>query len=203
MKKVEKVTSFEIDKARENVQPLSTMSFVMPKKNSSKSVYISRLSMKNLEDFFRPFNINTIQKYPDEKNPEFIFVSCENFDATFNDYEMAFQITSPIDSSMKSSGDFDFYAFLTYCDEIDTYPDQAMENLIATELLGKRFESYATDREKFKNKVADSAFAKLPKATRRILRPVDDSLRNEITGIKNQSIYGTSNIEEIIRRDAE
>ena len=48
MKKVEKVTSFEIDKARENVQPSSAESFAMPKKNSSKSVYISRLSIKNL-----------------------------------------------------------------------------------------------------------------------------------------------------------
>ena len=37
MKKVEKVTSFEIDKARENVQPLSTMSFAMPKKTLLKA----------------------------------------------------------------------------------------------------------------------------------------------------------------------
>lgn len=202
MKKVEKVTKDEIVKVLPAVST-ATASPSRPKKNLSTNQYISRLSMKNLEDFFRPFNVQTIEKFPDEANPEFIYVACENFEVTFNDYDIAFQITSPIDDKMNSSGDFDFYSFLKYCDTVDIYPDQAMSTLISTELLGKRFDGYAVDREKQANRTADEAFSRLPKATRRILRPIDDAIKNENAGKKNYVTFGTSNIEDLIRRDAE
>ena len=51
-------------------------------------------------------------------------------------------------SNKKTDSDFDYPAFLTYCDSIDKAPEEAIADIITSDFLTPRFPTYAEKRRK-------------------------------------------------------
>ncbi len=191
--------------SREELAQASASLFGIPQKKSvpdksqdqpKQRSYISKLTNKELKEFFSGFGYIAHQKYQDENGVDFTHVTCENFEVIFNDYDMAV-ICNP--ANTKSNSGFDYPAFLTYCDSVDLAPEQAIADIVTADFLTPRFPSYAEKRRKHKDAQARSAFESLPKAMRMKLKSINEKIAAENALMENKGKYGTFDAEEFLK----
>ena len=191
--------------SKEELAQASASLFGVPQKKSApdqagekqkQRSYVSKLTNKELKEFFSQFGYVSHQKYQDETGADFTHVTCENFEVIFNDFDMAI-ICNP--ASVKSESDFDYPAFLTYCDSIDKAPEEALADIVTADFLTPRFPSYAEKRRKHKDEQARNAFAALPKSMRIKLKSLNEKVATENALMENKGKYGTFDAEEFLK----
>lgn len=201
MAKVEKLTKDELAYAKNNsISSTKESNFSHAKNPQKNNVFISKLSVQEIEEFFKKFGVNFVAKIPTEKEPEFVYVQCDQFSVTFTDFVSTFNFDYSGTPDLTDKSNFNLSLFAKYCDEIEVYPDQAISHLIAVNLFGKRFPSYANAKREFDQKNQKQAFEKLPRSMQKDLGIVHEIKENENKGIYNKLTYGDCNIEEYIRR---
>ena len=158
--------------------------------------FLSKLSNKEIVAFFTDFGYLAHEKYQDENGVDFTNVVCENFEVIFNDFDFAV-ICNPKEGATGST--FDYPAFVTYCDSIDKAPEEAIADIITSDLLTPRFPSYAEKRRKHKDEQARNAYAALPKSMRIKLKSLNEKVVAENALMENKGRYGAFNAEEYLK----
>lgn len=158
----------------------------------SERSYVSRLKNHDIVTFFANYGYINHEKFQDEAQKDFVRVSCENFDVIFSDYDIAVQCFPEF---MSTGSKFDFAQFIEYCKAIDVTPEQAISDIIITDLLTAKFPSYAESRNVHKDNKSLSAFVKLPNSMRKLVKSVQEKVMavNKLEG--NKGKYGSFDIE--------
>ena len=190
---------------KEELAQASASLFGIPQKKSvpastgettKKRSFLSKLSNKEIVAFFTDFGYLAHEKYQDENGVDFTNVVCENFEVIFNDFDFAV-ICNPKEGATGST--FDYPAFVTYCDSIDKAPEEAIADIITSDLLTPRFPSYAEKRRKHKDEQARNAYAALPKSMRIKLKSLNEKVVAENALMENKGRYGAFNAEEYLK----
>ena len=142
--------------------------------------FLSKLSNKEIVAFFT----------------DFTNVVCENFEVIFNDFDFAV-ICNPKEGATGST--FDYPAFVTYCDSIDKAPEEAIADIITSDLLTPRFPSYAEKRRKHKDEQARNAYAALPKSMRIKLKSLNELVVAKNALMENKGKYGAFDAEDYLK----
>ena len=152
--------------------------------------YIKKLSLDEIENFFKKFDFTSCAKIPNDKDPKFVFVTCNGFQVTFSDYSFVFDFNETLLLPDQSKTAFNLEAFADYCSKIEKTPDQVISELMAVELFGQRFPSYGENRKKVKLAENRLAFEQLPKSMRKTLKIADEQKENEIRATADKLYYG-------------
>ena len=91
--------------------------------------------------------------------------------------------------------DFDFAAFAKYCDAVDMTPEQAIADMITADLFTRRFPSYTEARKSYKQNVASTAFAALPKKMQSLVGTTHEQANAQINSMAARGKYGTFDAE--------
>lgn len=162
--------------------------------------YIKALKLSEVSEFFKPFGLLACAKIPKTPNkirgtevedPAFIFVSCEDFNATFSDYNTVLDFGERLFSADESENKFDMDAFKKYCDTLNISPENAIREMMVVDLFGKRFPSYGENYRAVKQKEAELAKEKLPKSMRKSIAPVSEKAELMVDSTANKLKYGT------------
>lgn len=195
---VSKLTKAELAQA-------SAMFFGMPQTKTTpvdaenkpkQRSFLAKLSNQEIKEFFSKFGYISHEKYKDENGIDFTDVVCENFEVIFNDFDFAVNCNQ---SNKKTDSDFDYPAFLTYCDSIDKAPEEAIADIITSDFLTPRFPTYAEKRRKHKDEQARNAFAALPKSMRIKLKSLNEKVGAENALMENKGKYGTFDAENFLK----
>lgn len=152
--------------------------------------YIKKLPLAEIEKFFERFDVTACAKIPNEKDPKFVFVSCNGFQVTFSDYSFVFDFNDTLLIPDESKTKFNLNAFADYCLKIEKTPEQVISELMTVELFGQRFPSYGENRKKVKLAENRLAFEQLPKSMRKTLKIADEQKENEIKSTADKLYYG-------------
>lgn len=191
--------------SKEELAQASASLFGVPQKKSipastgettKKRSFLSKLSNKEIVAFFTDFGYIAHEKYQDENGVDFTDVICENFEVIFNDFDFAVMCNP---SSSKVQSTFNFPAFLQYCDTVDKAPEEAIADIITSDLLTPRFPSYAEKRRKHKDEQARNAFAALPKSMRIKLKSLNEKVVAENALMENKGKYGAFDAEDYLK----
>ena len=191
--------------SKEEIARASASLFGMPQVKSTPTgaderpkqrSFLAKLSNKEIKEFFSGFGYISHEKYKDENNVDFTHVTCENFEVIFNDFDFAV-ICNP--SNTKSDSDFDYPAFLTYCDSVDKAPEEAIADIITADFLTPRFPTYAEKRRRYKDEQSRNAFESLPKSMRMKLKSLNEKVAAENALMENKGKYGTFNAEDFLK----
>lgn len=164
--------------------------------NSAKlRSYIEKLSNEEIKNFFEPYGYISHKKYKDENNENFAHIACSDFEVILNDFDVAV-LCYP---TAKKSSTFDYPAFLKYCNETDTAPEQAISDIVIAGLMTPRFPSYAEKRKKYKDEKTQNAFRSLPKEMKPLLKTLNDKVLAENSIMENKGKYGTFDAEEFFK----
>lgn len=161
--------------------------------------YIKALKISDVVKFFEPFGVMSCAKIPRTPNkvrsaevedPAFIFVICQDFNATFSDYNAVFDFGTSLYAPDESEKVFDMEAFAKYCDTINVTPESALKEMMAIDLFGKRFPSYGENYRAVKQKEAELALQNLPKSMQKKVAPVAEKTELMIDSTANKLKYG-------------
>lgn len=190
---------------KEELAQASASFFGVPQKKSvpaeygekqKQRTYLSKLSNKEIVEFFKDFGYIAHQKYQDDNGVDFTNVVCENFEVIFSDFDFAV-ICNPKEST--SSSPFDYASFVKYCDSVDKAPEEAIADIITSDLLTPRFPSYAEKRRKHKDEQARNAFAALPKSMKIKLKSLNEKVVAENALMENKGKYGSFDAESFLK----
>ncbi len=200
---VSKLTKEEIESARPSVAPTqnSATAFSGGEKRGDfySTEFIKQLKLSEIENFFKKFDLTACAKMPNEQDPKFVFVSCKGFNVVFSDYSFVFDFNGGLiepDNNEKSK--FDMAAFANYCELTDQAPDQVIGELMAVELFGQRFSSYAPRRRDVKQKENKIAFNTLPREMQKTLKIVNEKQEQSIDATYNKNYFGNYDITSMI-----
>ena len=87
--------------------------------------------------------------------------------------------------------EFDFNKFVKYCKAIDVPVEQALADIITTDLLIKRFPAYAEAKGKNKQQQIDEAFAELPKSMKKQLATLNEKAIADNKTMINKGVFGS------------
>lgn len=152
--------------------------------------YIKKLPLAEIEKFFEKFDVTACAKIPNDKDPKFVFVTCNGFQVTFSDYSFVFDFNDTLLIPDESKTKFNLQAFADYCTKIEKTPDQVISELMAVELFGQRFPSYGENRKKVKLAENRLAFAQLPKSMQKTLKIANEQKENDIMSTADKLYYG-------------
>ena len=152
--------------------------------------YIKKLPLAEIEKFFEKFDVTACAKIPNDKDPKFVFVSCNGFQVTFSDYSFVFDFNDTLLIPDESKTKFNLQAFADYCTKIEKTPDQVISELMTVELFGQRFPSYGENRKKVKLAENRLAFAQLPKSMQKTLKIANEQKENDIMSTADKLYYG-------------
>ncbi len=196
--KVSKVSREELAQASASLfgVPQKTSAPAKPVEKRTDHSYIKKLSNDEIKNFFKGYGYLSHQKYKDDSDVDFAHIVCENFEIILNDFDLAV-ICKP--EAASASSNFDFPAFVSYCNSVDVAPEQAIADIVVSDLMTPRFPSYAERRRKHKDAQARDAFANLPKSMRILLKPLNEKVMAENSMMENKGKYGTFNAEDFLR----
>ena len=191
---------------REEIAQASADFYSAQKSNSAPAVqepasqksrsYIERMRTKDLEQFFAKFgDTKSLYKFKDESGKDFVYVDCGKFKAYIQDFEFAVKY----DKDAKVDSTFDFDALEQYCNTTDLPIEQAIADMIAFDLIGSIFPSYAESLQKHRDKKANDAFARLPKSVRMAMKTVNQKQLAENNSVGNKGRYGDFNVENHLK----
>ena len=191
---------------KEEIAQASADFYAAQKSNSAPAVqepaisqkarsYVARIRTKDLEQFFAKFGDNTLYKFKDDKGTDFVYVDCGKFKAYIQDFEFAVKY----DKNAKTDSTFDFDALEQYCNTTDLPIEQAIADMIAFDLMGSLFPSYAEALQKHRDKKANDAFARLPKSVRMAMKTVNQKQLAENNSVGNKGRYGDFNVENHLK----
>lgn len=164
--------------------------------NSNKlRSYIEKLSNEEIKSFFEPYGYVSHKKYKDENNESFAHIICSDFEVILNDFDVAV-LCYP---TAKKTSAFDYPAFLNYCNETDTAPEQAISDIVVAGLMTPRFPSYAEKRKKYKDEKTQNAFRSLPKEMKPLLKTLNEKTLAENSLMENKGKYGIFDAEEFFK----
>ena len=152
--------------------------------------YIKKLPLDEIEKFFERFDVTACAKIPNDKDPKFVFVTCNGFQVTFSDYSFVFDFNDTLLIPDESKTKFNLNAFADYCLKTERTPEQVISELMTVELFGQRFPSYGENRKKVKLAENKLAFEQLPKSMRKTLKIADEQKENEIKSTADKLYYG-------------
>ena len=200
---VSKLTKEEIESIRPSVAPEqpSATSFSAGEKRGDfySTEFIKQLKLSEIEKFFEKFDVIACAKIPNEQDPKFVFVSCRGFNVVFSDYSFVFDFNGGmIEPENETKPKFDMEAFAKYCELTDQAPDQVISELMAVELFGQRFSSYAPRRREIKQKENKIAFKALPREMQKTLKTVNEKQEQAIDATYNKNYYGNYDITSMM-----
>ena len=196
-KKVERVTTSEIQEARKqisyNTQSSST---------NNKNTYISKLEDKKIKSFFIPLGYIAHERFNEEQIGDYIIVLCNDFTTIFNDMtvDTTFEDNSVLIPEGQEKNEFKFDDFIKYCALTGITPEQIIAKSISTNLFAQRFTSYAKDKKKFDEANIQISFRQLPSELKNVLSSIREQQEASITSEFNKTMYGYANIEEQLRQ---
>lgn len=192
--KISKLTKEELESAKTSKdasKPASSVSHAQNNPASPDSTYfISKLPLKDVAKFFEPFGVKACQKVPNDENPQFIAVRCNDFDVVFTDYNIKFDVPIFV-SDEEESTKFKPTACADFCESIQKLPEQILTEKIQIELFGQRFEAYSKNLKKIKLSQLDESYAKLPKTMKPIMKLAYEQKKHEIESSFDKVYYGT------------
>lgn len=189
---VSKLTNEELQAGR-NEQKAHAEPSKKPANRASlySTEYIKKLKLAEIEAFFDKFGVQACAKIPNEQDPKFVFVTCDDFQVVFSDYSFVFDFnTGLLNRDESTTPKFDMAAFKNYCDLVERTPEQVISEIMTVELFGQRFPSYAENRKRVKNEENRLAFETLPKSMRKSLKTANEQKENEIASTFNKLYYG-------------
>ena len=169
---------------------VSTSPIAVNRASLYSTEYIKKLPLSEIEQFFDQFDGTSCAKIPNDKDPKFVFVTCNGFSVTFSDYSSVFDFNEHLLLPAHASPKFNLEAFADYCLKIEKNPDQVISELMAVELFGQRFPSYSENRRKVKLQENKLAFDALPKSMKKTLKTANEQKENEIESTHNKLYYG-------------
>ena len=152
--------------------------------------YIKKLSIDEIEKFFEQFDGTSCAKIPNEKDPKFVFVTCNGFSVTFSDYSFLFDFNETLLLPEHAKPKFNLEAFADYCSKIEKNPDQVISELMTIKLFGQRFPSYSEHRKNAKLKESRRAFEQLPAPMQKTLAITNEQKQHEINSTHDKLYYG-------------
>lgn len=207
-KKIEKISKEELNVAKQNA---NTNGAVVPSSSHAKkslvnsSTFVKTLSDNAVREAFKPFGFIYMDRiaHSDDKG-HFIYVVCNNFETTFDDYNFIVNFTpnheiftekhdfygEEIDNS------FDFNAFAKYCETLNVAPDHMIEETIMLKLF--KGSQYPEARKKYKLDEAKKAYEELPRNMQKLFKGAHEKVESGITATFNKQKYGNHNIEEML-----
>ena len=200
---VSKLTKEEIASIRPTVAPAqnSATDFSGGEKRGDfySTEFIKQLKLSEIENFFKKFDMTACAKIPNEQDPKFVLVSCNGFNVVFSDYSFVFDFNGGfVEPDNTKASKFDMEAFAKYCELTDQAPDQVIGELMAVELFGQRFSSYAPRRREIKQKENKIAFNALPREMQKTLRTVHEKQEQSIDATYNKNYFGNYDITSMI-----
>ena len=206
-KKVERVSIGELQKAR---QTANSTGVKMPDSShaqnpTNSSAFIKNISDTSIREAFKPFGFIYMDRIShNDGKGHFIYVVCNHFEATFDDYN--FHIDFVPNNSIYTDkhnfygeeidNSFDLNAFSKYCEKLNIAPDHMIEETIILNLF--KGSAYPEARRSFKMKEAKKAYAELPKNMQKLFKGAHEKVENGINSTFNKQRYGNHNIEEML-----
>ena len=160
--------------------------------------YITKLPLNEIKKFFEKFDVTSCEKIPNEKEPKYVVVNCNGFRVTFTDYSFAFDFNDTLLIPDESKTKFNLQAFADYCSTIEKTPDQLISELMAVELFGQRFSSYAPRRREVKQKENKLAFNALPREMQKTLKTFHEKQEQSIDATYNKNYFGSYDISSTL-----
>lgn len=198
-KKVERVSSSEIQEARKQITYTAE-----PSLTNTKKSYISKLEDKKVKKFFIPLGYIAHERFNDKQIGDYIIVLCNDFTTIFNDMtvDTTFENNTKYIPEGQEKNNFQFEDFVKYCAITGITPEQIIAKSISTNLFAQRFSSYAKDKKKFDETNLQRSYKQLPNELKGILGDIKEQQEASITSEYNKTMYGYANIEEQIRLNA-
>lgn len=200
---VSKISKEELASVRPTVvqpKPSTTDVSVGEKRGDYYSTeFIKQLKLSEIQKFFEKFDVTACAKMPNQEDPKFVFVSCRCFNVVFSDYSFVFDFNGGmIEPGDDSKPKFDLSAFAKYCESIDQAPDQVIGEIMAVELFGQRFSSYAPRRREVKQKENKLAFNALPREMQKTLKTFHEKQEQSIDATYNKNYFGSYDISSTL-----
>lgn len=162
---------------------------------AAKKSYVSKLKNAEVADYFKKFGYIDHERFSDEQGTDFIFVTCETFDALLNDFDVAIMLRPEASNTIS---DFNLDEFGKICRHLGLSRSEVLADLITSELMTPRFPSYAEERYKHQIGVIDSTFESTSPEMRKILSTMQSKLHADAKTMKNKGVYGEFDAETFL-----
>ena len=168
---------------------------VQPKENR-RSLYstefIKKLKIEEIEKFFEPFGLISCAKIPNEQEPKFVLVSCSDFQVVFSDYSQVFDFNGGFGQFEEApESKFNLGELSEYCMITGTTPEQAISELMVTNLFGKRFnDAYFENWKNAKQKETKIAFSQMSKPMQKMFANVQEKNEQTIASTRDKLYFG-------------
>lgn len=196
---VEKVSKEEIKKAyaskNANISSTANSSANFSVEKNAEfptNNFIKKLSVDDVKNFFKDYGVVTVCKYPENAETKFIFVACDCFELTFNDFECVFR---PLTNQKTDGNGFvNTQMFLFACEDNNIEPDKAMENIIALNFLGRKFsQKYSNARSNWAEHTKKVSIQNRNKLMAQI-PPIPSKVKSDLEVIENMKEAETKNV---------
>lgn len=190
--KVSKISREDLAAARQSsgFSVPATAEAQEPKIARKKLPYTQKLTDKEIQDFFTAYGYINHERITDGAGNSYIHIDCENFEALVGEFDIAVTTYQQPDYNPILS-EFDFNKFVKYCKAIDVPVEQALADIITTDLLIKRFPAYAEAKGKHKQQQIDEAFAELPKSMKKQLATLNEKAIADNKTMTNKGVFGS------------
>lgn len=173
------------------------------KKQRAKKLYASKLSDKEIADFFQP--LGYLEHYPISQSDEgesepFIVVICNDRVVMFNDFttrvyerpEAEKMRNGYFEELSKRDGMVSKYAEIT-----NTDIGKLIADSIAVDLFGRKFpETYAERKKNFERQNLNSEFLRLPKDLRKFFASAKEIQDARIEAVYNMNRHGNAIVRD-------